>query len=237
MGERLEEKVSERVNQEISLKELEEELKEWFEEEKEELPPPGAQEIETVVFDYGETGSGVLCELHTLTGVYTAPVSESTERIKEILLRGKMARVKMSIAPMRKRVYGIKEVIEVNDDAEVKIPKNKVVKGVLTRLGSAVSIYSNGSRYIIRDGTIGFVILDQLIDRGVEKVVLLISQVEKKVGARMVYNIIRGVYVILPPVRKDQELLKKVEEEFVEVAEVKKEEEVREGETPKSVVV
>lgn len=72
----------------------------------------------------------------------------------------------------------------------------------------------DGQRYFVREGTIGFMILDGLVERGYDKVVVIVSQIEKKVGIRGTYSIIRGVYVVLPPVRKHPEILRKVEEEL-----------------------
>lgn len=235
----VEEEKEKKINvneEEVSLRELVKEFEEWLKEEEkkreEEPRSPFVVEREDVVYDMyiiGENSPVVRLLTLSVEGAVVATLGEEIVRIKQLLEEGKLVKIRYRTVEGWARVMKFLDVQPVELDG-IKVPRAKVLKGTLVVNMDSVVISNGRTRFYVNQGSVGYKVLRNLGKLGVDKVVVLTGDIEKRTGPRGEYHRVTGVYVILPRpdrVKGFAEEMKKEEE--VSVATVMEEAEREEN--------
>ncbi|MEM4429621.1 MAG: hypothetical protein QXM08_00475 [Thermofilaceae archaeon] len=198
-----------------------EEILRKIQEEVEKKTPEPVEEVEVVVIDVSMSRTGTLVNLYTMgTGVYVYDYDEIGERIVSMIAEGKIVKVKGKRLRKRRRLLEITSVEEV-DINTLEVPVSRVVIGIIERYRGGYRVRTDNGVYYLAEETENYSKLEEAIGTSPKRVALLASEIEEREDQRGKRVVIRGFYLLYPPLRKEENKEKnQVDEKKIKVGEI-----------------
>ncbi|MEM4818973.1 MAG: hypothetical protein QXQ91_01500 [Nanopusillaceae archaeon] len=205
-----------------------EEILRKIQEEVERKTPEPIEEVEVVVIDASTSSTGTLVNLYTMgTGVFIYVYDEIGEKILSMISEGKIVKVKGKRLRKRRRIVEITSVEEV-DINTLEVPVSRVVLGVIERYRGGYRVRSDNGVYYLSEETENYSRLEEVIGTSPKRVAMIASEIEEREDQRGKRVVIRGFYLLYPPVRKAEK--NQADEKKIKVGEIV--EEVEEKQEP-----
>ncbi|MEM4430764.1 MAG: hypothetical protein QXM08_06335 [Thermofilaceae archaeon] len=210
-----------------------EEILRKIQEEVEKKTPEPVEEVEVVVIDVSMSTTGTLVNLYTMgTGVFIYVYDEIGERIVSMIAEGKIVKVKGKRLRKRRRLIEISSVEEV-DINTLEVPVSRVVIGIIERYRGGYRVRTDNGVYYLSEETENYAKLEEAIGTSPKRVALLASEIEEREDQRGKRVVIRGFYLLYPPLRKEENKEKnQVDEKKIKVGEIVEEVEEKPEPTP-----